>query len=56
MVRFAAVAKYTYKNFGISLNALRYNNTLDDFLSFEEMMYIDNDYEIANYKDNEPKQ
>lgn len=55
MVRFAAVAKYTNK-IGIDFNALRYNTTLDDFLSFEEMMYIDNDYELAGYKDNEPKQ
>ena len=56
MVRFAAVAKYTHKRLGIDFNTLRFKTTLDDFISFEEMMYIDNDYEVAGYKDNETKQ
>ena len=49
------MAKYAYKNFGLDFYQLKYNTTAEGFLDFEEMMYIDNDYEVAGYKDNEPK-
>lgn len=50
-----AVGKFTWKNYGISLHHLKYHTLPEDFLQYEEMMFIHNDYEYAHYKDTEPK-
>lgn len=48
-----ALARHTWKCYGIDLNTLKYGMTLDGFLDQEEMMRGDRDYEYAMQKDYE---
>lgn len=50
-----SVAKYTWKNWGISLPDLKHKTTPAQFFEYEEMSNVTNDYEQAGYKDNQPK-
>ena len=52
--RFLIVAKYTWKNFGISINDLEYSKTLEDFFIFEDMMLMEEDYRNAITADLKP--
>lgn len=49
------VSRFTWKNYGISLPELKYKTLPTDFFHYEEMMYMQNDYEFASHKDLEIK-
>ncbi len=53
--KWRVVGKYVFKNYGIAYNTLLTDCTVEEFLTFEEEMYLDMDYSVAGYKDNEPK-
>tara|TARA_R100000541_G_C1897352_1_gene83988 strand:+ start:40688 stop:40852 length:165 start_codon:yes stop_codon:yes gene_type:complete len=54
-LKWRAVGKYTFKNYGIPYHTLLEKYSVEEFLYFEEEMYLDVDYSMASYKDNEPK-
>lgn len=50
------LAKFTFKNYGVTLHDLKYRTLPRDLFEYEELMHIHNDYEYANYEDTKPKQ
>ena len=48
------IARYTWKEWGVSLNDLKYKTLPQQVLQYEEMMHVSRDYEYAEHKDNEP--
>lgn len=49
------VAKYTWKNYGISYQQLMHDSHIEEYLDWEEEMLMNQDYEIAQYEDTKPK-
>ncbi len=50
------IAKYTWKEYGVSLPDLKYRTLPQQVLQYEEEMYISRDYQYAGNKDNEANQ
>lgn len=52
---FYAVAKYAAKNYLVPLEYTKNEMSMEEFIEFEEMMLVSDDYESAYMLDNKPK-
>ena len=49
-----SIAKFTWKEYGLSIQDLKFSTLPQQLLEYEEMMMIANDYEIASHEDSKP--